>query len=90
MNVFNLRDNVIEDYHQYVRSFLNIQDDRIRKFVEKELERGFLWSDPLVQLNPSYEMGKSVSELVSDGTLHPLCEKIFLLFKFYLLPRRIP
>lgn len=77
MNVFNLRDNVIEDYHQYVRSFLNIQDDRISEFVKKELERGFLWSDPLVQLNPSYEMGGSVSELVSDGTLHPLCEKIF-------------
>lgn len=77
MNVFNLRDNVIEDYHQYVRSFLNIQDDKIREFVEKELEKGFLWSDPLVQLTPSYEMGKSVSELVVDGILHPLCERIF-------------
>jgi ATP-dependent helicase YprA (DUF1998 family) len=77
MNVFKLRDNVIEDYHQYVRSFLNIQDERIHEFVEKELERGALWSDPLVQLNPSYEMGKPVSEFVAENTLHPLCEKIF-------------
>jgi ATP-dependent helicase YprA (DUF1998 family) len=78
MNVFALRDRVIEDHHRYVESFLNIRDDRIREFVSSELERGVLWPEPLVQLNPSYEMGKTVSELVSEGLLHPLCQRIFL------------
>jgi hypothetical protein len=55
MNIFNLRDQVINDYHQYVESFLNIQDDRIREFVSQELSSGILWPDPLIQLNPSYE-----------------------------------
>ncbi len=77
MNIFNLRDSVISDYHQYVESFLNIQDERIRQFVSEELSSGILWPDPLIQLNPSYETGKTVSELVKDGILHPLCEKIF-------------
>jgi ATP-dependent helicase YprA (DUF1998 family) len=77
MNVFNLRDNVINDYHQYVESFLNIQDESIRAFINEELSSGILWPDPLVQLNPSYEMEKTVSQLVADGVLHPLCEKIF-------------
>jgi hypothetical protein len=40
MNIFNLRDHVINDYHQYVESFLNIQDERIREFVSQELSSG--------------------------------------------------
>ncbi|MBI4832695.1 MAG: DEAD/DEAH box helicase [Candidatus Lindowbacteria bacterium] len=77
MNVFDLRDRVIDDYHRYVESFLNIRDERISEFVGSELKRGVLWPDALVQLNPSYEMGKTVSELVSEGLLHPLCGQIF-------------
>jgi len=38
MNIFNLRDHVINDYHEYVESFLNIQDERIREFVCQEKE----------------------------------------------------
>jgi hypothetical protein len=77
MNILNLRNGVINDYHQYVESFLNIQDERIKQFVNEELSSGILWPDPLIQLNPSYEMEKTVSQLVKDGVLHPLCEKIF-------------
>jgi ATP-dependent helicase YprA (DUF1998 family) len=77
MNIFNLRDSVINDYHQYVESFLNIRDERIMDFVSNELSKGVLWSDPLVQLNPAYETGKTVSDLVAQGVLDHLCDKIF-------------
>ena len=40
MNIFNLRDHVINDYHQYVESFLNIQDEKIRAFVSVETYPG--------------------------------------------------
>jgi len=77
MDVFQLRNNVINDYQNYVESFLHIQDDRIRDFVHDEFEKGVLWPDPLIQLSPSYEMGKTVSEMVDAGDLHPLCKEIF-------------
>ncbi|RMF69319.1 MAG: DEAD/DEAH box helicase [Calditrichaeota bacterium] len=77
MNIFQLRNRVLADYHRYVESFLNIQDERIREFVQQKLEDGHLWPEALVQLNPSYETGRSVSELVAEGVLHPLCEDIF-------------
>ena len=77
MDVFKLKNEVINNYHTYVESFLNIKDTRLREFVSQELSRGVLWPEALVQLSPSYEMGKTVSELVSEGILHPLCEKIF-------------
>lgn len=70
MNIFALRNRVLQDYHRYVKSFLNIRDQHIRKFVHDQLESGYLWPEALLQLNPAYEMGKSVAELVADGRLH--------------------
>jgi len=77
VNVFELKDHIIDDYHRYVESFLNIRDERIAQFVNDQLSQGVLWPDPLVQLNPSYEMGQSIDALVDEGILHPLCQQIF-------------
>lgn len=77
MNIFDLRNNVLDNYHRYVKSFLNIRDDRIRSFVHQELETGALWPEALLQLNPSYQTGRSVADLVDAGSLHPLCKPIF-------------
>ncbi len=74
---FQLRDTVVGDYAQYVQSFLGIRDRSTRRFVEEYLEAGNLWPDPLVQLNPSFQPGATVSELVSDSVLHAECERIF-------------
>jgi ATP-dependent helicase YprA (DUF1998 family) len=78
VNVFELRQNVVDDYHRYIASFLNIRDRRIRATVDAELDEGLLWPPPLVQLNPAYEMGASVTDLVKEGLLHPDCGRIFV------------
>jgi len=79
MDVFKLRDRLVKDYSSYVRSFINIRDNRIRDLVERKLQEGVLWPDPLIQLNPAFEPGASVPELVKKGILHRECEKIFAL-----------
>lgn len=78
MSIFKLSESIIQDYSNYVYSFINISDTRIRKFVEEQLrEKNKLWPEPLVQLNPSYELADTVRDLCLRGSLHPLCEKIF-------------
>ena len=77
MDVFGLKKSVVYDYRDYVESFLNIRDSEIRSFVHEELRKGILWPDALIQTNPSYDMGSTVSELVEDGSLHPVCAQIF-------------
>jgi ATP-dependent helicase YprA (DUF1998 family) len=77
MSIFTLRDSVIDTYHDYVRSFLNIRDERLRQYVAEQLERGELWPDPLLQVNPAYQMGATVQDLVAEGLLHPECARIF-------------
>lgn len=77
MDVFNFRDQLVEDYSGYIQSFVRIKDDRIQQAVQKSLADGDLWPDPLVQLNPGFEPGGSVEQLVSDELLHPECRSIF-------------
>ncbi len=53
MNIFDFRQQLIDDYAGYTRSFIQIRDPQIRGYVAGQLEVGVLWPDPLIQLNPS-------------------------------------
>lgn len=45
--------------------------------VGEVLESGHLWPEPLIQMNPAFESGRYVDDLVSEGLLHPECRHIF-------------
>ena len=77
MDVFALRNQLVDDYAAYIESFINISDGRIREHVAAELHQGLLWPDPLLQLNPNFEPGDWIDDLVADGVLHPECSRIF-------------
>jgi ATP-dependent helicase YprA (DUF1998 family) len=77
MDVFAVRNRLIEDYSDYVRSFIQIRDVRIRRAVESALDSGLLWPDPLIQLNPAFEPGDSIDELLAQGILHEECGRVF-------------
>ena len=73
MDVFGLRDRLVDDYSSYIHSFIQIRDDRIRELVQSEIASGLLWPDPLIQLNPSFEPGHRTDQLVDQGVLHEEC-----------------
>lgn len=77
MDVFNFRDQVVDEYADYIRSFVTIHDDRIRDKVVEELNTGLLWPEPLIQLNPAFQPGPLLAQLISEGALHPQTSKIF-------------
>ena len=77
MDVFEYRDQLIADYAAYVRSFIEIRDARIREHVDRLLDEGLLWPQPLIQLNPAFEPGRWIDELVEAGVLHPGCSRVF-------------
>lgn len=79
MNIFQFRDELIESYKAFSRSFTKINSEDIRIKVENEcndLKR--YWPEPLLQINPSYKQNKTVSEYCQIGKLHPECDAIFL------------
>lgn len=77
MNVFELRNRLIEDYRAYVTSFVSIRDPRIQTQVETELSGGLLWPEPRIALNPAFAPGAWIDELVQQQVLHSECAKIF-------------
>src|SRR5438093_3911855 len=81
MDVFDLRSRLVGDYARYTRSFIKIADQRIKAKVDNALDDGALWPEPLLQLNPTFLPGGTIDDLVSDGTLHPECKKIFRIDK---------
>ncbi|HEX3643749.1 MAG TPA: hypothetical protein VHV10_20865 [Ktedonobacteraceae bacterium] len=74
MNIFDLRQKLIDDYASYIRSFIQIRDPRIEQEVFHD---GMLWPQPLIQMNPMFQPGCSIDELVAQGVLHPACAQIF-------------
>ncbi|MGH9244905.1 MAG: DEAD/DEAH box helicase [Acidimicrobiales bacterium] len=77
MDVFELRNRLIGDYRDYVESFMRIRDERIRERVDLALTQGALWPEPRIGLNPAFEPGGTVDELVAEGLLHPDSAKAF-------------
>lgn len=77
MDVFQLRNRVVQEYADYTKSFLNILDPVIRDFVHVELDKGRLWPDALVQLSPAYAQSQTVEDLAKAGVLHPVCARLF-------------
>ncbi|HXR75382.1 MAG TPA: DEAD/DEAH box helicase [Bryobacteraceae bacterium] len=81
MNVFDLRDRLVDDYASYTQSFIKIADKRISETVETALKEGVFWPEPLLQLNPTFLPGGTIDELVAQSILHPECAKIFRIEK---------
>ena len=77
MNVFSLRNQLVSDYSAYISSFIQIRDQRIKEYVNQQLTSGLLWPESLLQLNPAFEPGSWVDNLVDEGILHKTCKDIF-------------
>ena len=77
MNVFELDQSLLSDYERFARSFTNIRAGDIRKQVDGIYSSGRYWPDPLVTVNPHFEPGRDVNQLVSEGLLHPHTASVF-------------
>lgn len=77
MDIFALRNQLTQDYSDYASSFIQIRDERIFSEVRQSLNEGVFWPNPLIQLNPTFESGGTVTELIDAGMLHPECSRIF-------------
>jgi ATP-dependent helicase YprA (DUF1998 family) len=77
MDVFALRERVVGDYRRYIESFVRIRDERVAAHVEEQFERGVLWPDAILQLNPAYEPGPTLDELAAGGVIVPATARFF-------------
>src|SRR5690554_1309291 len=83
MNIFNVHNQIIEDYKSYIESFILIKDQRIKKKVDEELEGGRLWPEPLIQFNPTFEKGTSIAKLADDRIVSSELNHVFKGYDLY-------
>ena len=79
MDVFRVRDRLIDDYREFTGSFVDIHDKSIREHVAERMAGGYQWPDPWLSLNPNFASGGTITDLIAEGLLHPECERIFRL-----------
>ena len=79
MDIFHVRDRLVEDYREFTGSFVDIHDKAIRDHVAERMANGYQWPDPWLSLNPSFASGGTVSELIEAGLLQPGNRDIFRL-----------
>lgn len=77
MDVFKVHQQLVDDYRSFTTSAVDIHDRRIKQHVEEQIERGEQWPEPWLSLNPMFESGGAISELVDEGLLDPECDGIF-------------
>jgi ATP-dependent helicase YprA (DUF1998 family) len=77
LDAFEVHRRLISDYRGFTEGFVDIRDSRIRDQVEQESARGAQWPAPWLSVNPAFEAGGRIDELVSEGLLHPECSRIF-------------
>ena len=77
MDAFEVHRRLIDDYRTFTEGFVDVHDDGIRARVEAESARGAQWPAPWSSLNPSFEPGGRVDDLVREGLLQQECARIF-------------
>jgi ATP-dependent helicase YprA (DUF1998 family)/very-short-patch-repair endonuclease len=77
VDAFGVLGDVLDDYQKFVNGFLNIKDERVLDKVERAIADGLMWPEPWLALNPAFEPGGKVGELVDAGLLHPGCRDVF-------------
>ena len=83
MDIFNFHQNVISEYSDYINSFIDIKDERIRNYVNEQLTSQKLWPEPLIQFNPSYEKSDSIEKLSQQGIVVSELVHIFKNYQLY-------
>lgn len=69
MDIFRVHREIMDDYANYIRSFVSISDPEIDARVKAHLDGGHLWPEPLLAFNPAFATAGSVDELARAGVL---------------------
>ena len=65
LDVFALRDRVVDEYSQFATSFTTIHAPDVREQVEAIYAEQRYWPEPLIQINPSYKRGANIEALIA-------------------------
>ncbi len=71
-----------DTFADYVATTLSIADERYAELLKAELRKdGIIAKDPYLELGDAYKTGATIRELIADGVMSPLFERLGQGFK---------
>ena len=77
MDVFDLRQQIVQDYANFARSFTRVRADDLKQQIDAIYAKDQFWPEPLLQITPYYERGASLDELAATGEVTATSAAIF-------------
>ena len=77
MKAFQFDHHLIESYDNFSRSFTKIGAPDLNETIARAYDDGRFWPDALLSLNPRYEAGPTVDDLVNSGDLDSATAQVF-------------
>ena len=65
VNVFDLDGAIVRDYERFARSFTQFRSPDILSQVEQIYATNRSWPEPLISINPNFERGASIDDILS-------------------------
>ena len=78
MDVFDLRQHIVQDYANFARSFTRVKATDLKRQIDEIYAKDQFWPEPLLQITPYYEPGASLDELAASGEVTPTTAALFL------------
>ena len=76
MRILNVLEELQDNFVQYVKAVNHLDDDTSGQEISDDLLRKRFFTSPYIQVVPPYEHGRSIGDLVEDGTLNPKFNQI--------------
>ena len=77
MRAFQFDRHIVERYGSFSRSFSTIRAPDLHEAIAHKYEEGHFWPDALLSLNPHFEGGPTIDDLVDSGVLCPETAQVF-------------
>ena len=77
MDVFDLRQHIVQDYANFARSFTRVKATDLKRQIDEIYAKDQFWPEPLLQITPYYERGASLDELAASGEVTLTTAAIF-------------
>lgn len=80
MNPFKVFQEVKQQYKAYIQTFQIFKNKEIESYVHHQMDHGnLLWQEPIIQISKRFKAGKNLSQLITEGVIHPETEEVFRL-----------
>ena len=86
MDVFDLRQQIVDDYASFARSFTRVRAADLKSQIDVIYANDQFWPEPLLQITPHYEPGGSIDKLAAAGDVTATTAAIFRLPESRALP----